>query len=84
MLEVLEVAVNKLPVSLKSTFADAEVMKRFGEAGIQALSGRRGDFVELVKKDRVIWYPLDQVAEFFARLKCINPDLDASSSIGAP
>jgi len=62
-----EIAVNRLRQSLNTALKDADVIKRFNDAGMQPLIRTPEQFAELVRDDRKLWIPL---------IKSLNLTLD--------
>lgn len=51
-------AVERLRTSLNAALKDADLIKRFNDAGVQPMPGSPAEFTNLVKQDRAEWLPL--------------------------
>jgi tripartite-type tricarboxylate transporter receptor subunit TctC len=61
------VAIERLRTSLNTALKDADVVKRFNEAGMQPMASTPAEFAKLVQDDRALWLPL---------IKTLNLTLD--------
>jgi tripartite-type tricarboxylate transporter receptor subunit TctC len=60
-------AIERLRTSLNTALKDADVVKRFNEAGMQPMASTPAEFAKLVQDDRALWLPL---------IKTLNLTLD--------
>lgn len=60
-------AIERLRSSLNTALKDADVIKRFNEAGVQPMASTPVEFAKLVQNDRATWLPL---------IKSLNLSLD--------
>jgi tripartite-type tricarboxylate transporter receptor subunit TctC len=60
-------AIERLRTSLNTALNDADVLKRFSEAGVLPMVRNSAEFAKLVQDDRAVWLPL---------IKSLNLSLD--------